>query len=236
MIRHLESMDRRSFLKTAAIGSALAAGVLAGLPYEARGAAPFSLPPLPYPENGLEPHISARTIGFHYGKHHKGYLDRTNEMAPSAGMEKLSLEDLIRSAKKAGNQPLFNNAAQVFNHTFYWNSMKPGGGGEVPGKLKESIVAAFGSVDGFKERFAGAAETQFGSGYAWLIQEGASLKVLSMPNAETPIALGMKPLLTIDVWEHAYYLDHQNNRKGYVRAFLDHLVNWDFVAQNLGRA
>jgi Fe-Mn family superoxide dismutase len=226
-------IDRRLFLKTALLGSAVAAGALAGWPLSVHGAAPYSLSPLPYPENGLEPHISSRTVGFHYGKHHKGYVDKTNELARSAGLEGLSLVELVKRAAAAGNEPLFNNAAQVWNHDFYWRGMKPQGGGSPSGDLEKAIMRSFGSVEDFKRRFSAAAEGRFGSGYAWLVARGDTLDVLNTINADTPLVHGMKPLLTIDVWEHAYYLDYQNRRKDHIQAFLDHLVNWEFVSRNL---
>lgn len=237
MERILQShLDRRLFLKTAAIGSALAAGALAGLPLTARAAAPHSLQPLPYPENALEPHISGKTLSFHHGKHHRAYVDKTNELVRGGGMEGLSLEELIKKSAESKNQPLFNNAAQIWNHDFYWRGMKPKGGGSPSGSLEKALTKSFGSLDGFKQRFSGAAESRFGSGYAWLVIEGDSLKIMSTSNADNPLARGMKPLLTIDVWEHAYYLDYQNGRKAYIQAFLNHLVNWDFISKNLSSA
>ncbi len=197
------------------------------------GTLPLVLPRLPYPEDALEPHISAKTIGFHYGKHHQAYADNTNKLVKGTPFENLSLEEIVRKA--AGdpeNAGLFNNAAQVFNHTFYWQSMKPNGGGEPAGELAEKIKAAFGSFAGFKEEFAKAAATRFGSGWAWLVVERGKLKVTSTPNADTPIAHGQTPIITIDVWEHAYYLDFQNRRTDYIASFLDHLANWDFAEKN----
>jgi Fe-Mn family superoxide dismutase len=226
-------IDRRRFLKTTVIGSALAAGALAGFPFAARGAAPYSLSPLPYPEDGLEPHISSKTVSFHYGKHHRGYVDKTNQLVQGTDMEGLPLEELIKKSAAGRNQPLFNNAAQIWNHDFYWRGMKPKGGGSPPASLEKALNRSFGSLESFKQRFSGAAETQFGSGYAWLVLKGGSLDVLGTSNADTPLAHGMRPLLTIDIWEHAYYLDYQNRRKEYIQAFLEHLVDWDFVSQNL---
>jgi Fe-Mn family superoxide dismutase len=222
------------FLKTAAVGSFIASGGVAGLPISARAAkAAYTLPPLPYPEDGLEPYISGRTISFHYGKHHRTYVDKTNELAQSANLAGLPLEELIRTSAKSKNQQLFNNAAQSWNHTFYWRGMKSKGGGSPSGDLAKVIVRSFGSVEKFNESFSEAAENRFGSGYAWLVVQGDSLKIMSTSNADTPVAYGIKPLLTIDVWEHAYYLDYQNKRKAHIKAFLDHLVNWDFVSENL---
>jgi len=227
-------LDRRNFLKAALAGSAVAAGALAGFPGIARGAEPFELPPLPYPENALEPHISSRTLAFHYGKHHQGYVNNTNRLVSGTDVAGLSLEEVVKKAAGLNNKDLFNNAAQVWNHTFYWRGMKPQGGGKPEGRLMESLTNAFGGFEGFTKAFTEAATGQFGSGYAWLILDGHSLKVVKSSNAETPLAYGQKPLLTIDVWEHAYYLDYQNRRGDYVKAFLNHLVNWNFVSANIG--
>jgi superoxide dismutase, Fe-Mn family len=194
----------------------------------------FELPPLPYPETALEPYYSAKTISFHYGKHHKAYVDNLNKLLPGSPYEHSSLEEIIRQT--AGDQSkasFFNNAAQVWNHTFFWNCMKPGGGGRPSGVLAERIDKGFGGYEKFAEQFKAAAVGRFGSGWAWLISEAGELKITSTPNAEDPMSLGKVALLTVDVWEHAYYLDYQNRRPDFVQAFLDHLVNWDFAAQNL---
>jgi len=195
----------------------------------------FELPALPYPKDALEPHISASTLDFHHGKHHNTYVVNLNNLTKDTPLAGASLEQIIREtvgdAAKAG---IFNNAAQVWNHTFYWHCMKKGGGGKPSGKLAEAIDKAFGGYDKFVEEFKTAAVTQFGSGWAWLVSENGALKVVKTPNADTPLAHGQTALLTVDVWEHAYYLDYQNRRPDYVQAFLDHLVNWDFVAENLG--
>ncbi len=194
----------------------------------------FELPPLPYPDTALEPYYSAKTFSFHYGKHHKAYVDNLNKLLPGSPYEHSSLEEIIRAT--AGNQTqagFFNNAAQVWNHTFFWNCMKPGGGGRPAGKLAERIDASFGSYEKFAEQFKAAAVGRFGSGWGWLIDDLGDLKIMSTPNAENPMALGKLALLTVDVWEHAYYLDYQNRRPDFVQTFLDNLVNWDFVAQNL---
>ena len=197
----------------------------------------FELPALPYAQDGLEPHISANTLSFHYGKHHNTYVVNLNNLTKDTPLADKSLEDVIKAvagdASKAG---IFNNAAQVWNHTFYWNSMKPGGGGAPTGDLAAKIDAAFGSLDKFKEEFKAAAVGQFGSGWAWLVADGGSLKIVKTGNAETPITTGVTPLITCDVWEHAYYLDFQNRRPDYVQAFLDNLVDWDFAAANLANA
>jgi Fe-Mn family superoxide dismutase len=230
-------MNRRQFLVAAVVGSTVLAGMVMGFPSFAGGAAPFELPALPYPENGLEPYISARTVSFHYGKHHRGYVNNTNNLVKGTPYESLSLEEIIeRSAGLPEKSAIFNNAAQAWNHAFYWQGMKPNGGGSFTGELAAKISKAFGSVEGFKETFLKEAASLFGSGWAWLVKDGQSLKVVQTSNADTPLAHGQKPLLTVDVWEHAYYLDYQNRRKDYLDAFLAHVVNWDFVAKNLAKA
>ena len=198
-------------------------------------AEPFVLPPLPYADTALAPVISANTLGFHYGKHHKTYVDNLNNLVKGTDYESASLEKIINeTAGKADKAPLFNNAAQIWNHTFYWNSLKGNGGGKPAGKLATMIDAAFGSYDNFRKELAATTVSQFGSGWGWLVVDGGSLKVVKTANAEVPFTKGQKPLLTIDVWEHAYYLDHQNKRAAYVDAVIDRLLNWDFAAQNLG--
>jgi len=193
------------------------------------------LPPLPYAENALDPVISTNTIGFHYGKHHKGYVDTLNKLIAGTELSNHSLEKLIaETAGKADKVAIFDNAAQTWNHTFYWRSLRPKGGGEPPAALKQRIEASFGNLDACKKELATAATTEFGSGWAWLVLEGDKLKVVKTANAETPLTKGVKPLLTIDVWEHAYYLDYQNRRPDYVNAVLDKLINWGFAADNLG--
>jgi Fe-Mn family superoxide dismutase len=200
-------------------------------------AALHALPPLPYAENALDPVISANTLGFHYGKHHKGYVDNLNKLLAGTELAGLSLEQLINeTAGKADKVAIFNNAAQTWNHTFYWRSLRAKGGGEPPAALKQKIETSFGNLDACKKELATAATTQFGSGWAWLVLEGDKLKVVKTGNAETPLTKGAKPLLTIDVWEHAYYLDYQNRRADYVNAVLDKLINWDFAAENLGQS
>jgi Fe-Mn family superoxide dismutase len=227
-------LDRRDFLKAALACSAVAAGAIAGFPGIVRGAEPFKLPPLPYPENALEPYISSRTLSFHYGKHHQAYVNNTDRLVGGTDMAGMSLEEVVKKAVDLKNTALFNNAAQAWNHAFYWKGMKPQGGGKPEGRLMESLASAFGGFEGFKNAITEAATGQFGSGWAWLVLDGNSLKVTNTLNADTPLAHGQKPLLTIDVWEHAYYLDYQNRRGDYVKAFLDNLVNWDFVSKNLG--
>jgi Fe-Mn family superoxide dismutase len=194
----------------------------------------FELPPLPYAANALEPHISANTFSFHHGKHHNAYVTNLNNLLKDNPLAGKSLEEIIKaSAGDATKMGIFNNSAQVWNHTFFWNSMKPGGGGKPSGDLLARIEKDFGSFDKFKEDFKAAAVGQFGSGWAWLVEEGGKLKVTKTANADTPMVHGQKALLTVDVWEHAYYLDWQNRRPDFVQAFLDHLANWDFAAKNL---
>jgi tyrosyl-tRNA synthetase len=197
------------------------------------GSSPHVLPPLPYPDNALDPVISAHTLSFHYGKHHKTYVDNLNKLVTGTDLADLSLEDVITSvAGKADKVGIFNNAAQVWNHNFYWSSLSPNGGGEPPSELKQKIEASFGSVEACKKELANAATTQFGSGWAWLVKDGDKLQVIKTGNADLPLTRGLKPLLTIDVWEHAYYLDYQNRRADHVNAVLDKLINWGFAANN----
>ena len=197
----------------------------------------FTLPPLPYADNALEPVISANTISFHYGKHHKTYVDNLNNLVKGTDLESATLESIVNAtAGKADKAPLFNNAAQIWNHTFYWHSMRHGGGGKPSGKLAQMIDAAFGNYDEFRKQFSATTVSQFGSGWGWLVVDGGALKVVKTGNAEVPFTKGQKPLLTIDVWEHAYYLDHQNKRAAYVDAVIDRLLNWDFAAANLAKA
>ena len=229
-------ITRREFVKASLMGTAVLAFSSAGFPTDvsAQTQGPFELPPLPYAEDALAPVISARTISFHYGKHHRGYADNLNVLVKNTPYEKMSLEEVVKvSAAVSGHAAIFNNAAQVWNHTFYWNGMKPGGGGRPAGEIGKRIEKDFGSYENFRKEFVGAALGQFGSGWAWLATDGKSLKVVKTPNAENPITQGLRPLLTIDVWEHAYYLDYQNRRKDFVEASLDKLVNWDFVEKNL---
>ena len=189
----------------------------------------IELPALPYAHNALEPHISAETLDFHYGKHHQGYVTNLNKMIEGTEFADLDLVAIIRKAQGG----MFNNAAQVWNHSFYWNSLKPNGGGEPAGKLAEAINAAFGSLAKFKEEFTKCAVGTFGSGWAWLVQrKDGSLALVSTPNAATPITGEDTPLLTCDVWEHAYYIDYRNARPKYLEAFWN-LVNWDFAASNM---
>jgi Fe-Mn family superoxide dismutase len=190
----------------------------------------FELPTLPYAKDALAPHISEETIDFHYGKHHQKYIDVLNGLVDGTDDAGKDLETLITSTEGK----LFNQAAQVWNHTFYWNSMAPGGGGEPTGAAADAIGSAFGSYDAFKEQFAAAAAGHFGSGWAWLVDDGSGLAITSTHDADNPLTHSQKPLLTCDVWEHAYYIDYRNARPGYIDAFLDNLVNWDWVNQQLG--
>ncbi len=197
----------------------------------------IELPPLPYARDALAPHVSSNTLDYHYGKHHQAYVTNFNKLAEGAPYASLSLEDAIRRAWEEKDAGVFNNAAQVWNHTFYWRSMAPGGGGTPKGDAAAAIERDFGSYDAFKTAFAQAGATQFGSGWAWLVLKNGKLEVTKTPNAETPLTdPGATPLLTMDVWEHAYYLDYQNKRPDYIATFLDHLVNWDFVNANLAKA
>jgi Fe-Mn family superoxide dismutase len=191
----------------------------------------FHLPELPYPKNALEPHISAETLEFHHGKHHATYVKTLNELIAGKPLEKKSLEEIVRTAEPG---KLFNQAGQHWNHSFYWQCMSPDGGKDPSGKLRQEIESAFGSVDEFRDQFSLAAKNMFGSGWTWLVRNGAKkLKILSTPNGESPlIHKGMTPLLTCDMWEHAYYIDYRNAKDEYLDAFWS-VVNWQFVSSNL---
>lgn len=194
----------------------------------------ITLPTLPYEANALEPYISANTLGFHHGKHHQTYVTNLNNLVQGTPLAEASLEEIIlASANNPEKVGIFNNAAQVWNHTFYWNSMKKGGGGAPSGAIAQKIDADFGSYDAFTEAFKNAGLTQFGSGWAWLVLEDGKLKITKTANADTPMVHNQKALLTADVWEHAYYLDYQNRRADYLDLFLKHLVNWEFANANL---
>jgi len=194
----------------------------------------ITLPQLPFAPDALAPYISANTLDFHYGKHHKAYVDNLNKLIEGTDLAGKSLEEIIViSAKDPAKTGIFNNAAQVWNHTFYWHCLKKGGG-QPTGKIAEKIKAGWESFDKFAEELKNAGITQFGSGWVWLIADGNQLKITKTANADTPIAHGQKPLLTIDVWEHAYYLDYQNRRPDYLTAVIQNLINWDFVNANLG--
>ena len=189
---------------------------------------------LPYDMAALEPHMSKQTFEFHYGKHHAGYVTNLNNLVKDTPMADMSLEDVVKgSFGDAGKAGIFNNAAQVWNHAFFWKSMKPNGGGAPTGALAAKIDADFGGLDKFKEAFKVAGTTQFGSGWAWLVNDGGTLKITKTGNAENPLVHGQTPLLTMDVWEHAYYLDFQNRRPDFISTYLESLINWDFAAANL---
>ena len=209
----------------------------AGMALETETVAPtphppaFTLPPLPYALDALAPYISAQTMGFHYGKHHQGYVTKLNTLVADTPLAALPLDEIVRqTAGVAGQEAVFNNAAQTWNHSFFWLSMKPGGGGQPTEPLLARIDRSFGSFQAFKADFVAAAGAQFGSGWVWLVQEGDTLKIVKTANADTPLVHGQTALLTCDVWEHAYYLDYQNRRTDFVALFLDHLANWDFAA------
>lgn len=195
----------------------------------------FQQPPLPFAMDALEPYgMKAETFEYHYGKHHAAYVTNLNKMTEGTDLADKSLEEVIQiSFKDSSKTGIFNNAAQVWNHTFFWNCLKAGGGGAPSGELAERINSDFGSFDEFKNQFSTAAATQFGSGWAWLVDDGGKLSVMKTPNAENPLAHGKKALLTLDVWEHAYYIDFRNARPAFIQNFMDKLVNWDFVAQNM---
>ncbi len=236
-------ISKRNFIKTSFLSTAF---LLASCKLKNSGFALFQpqklgekmqkieLPNLPYEKNALAPHISENTINFHYGKHHQAYVTNLNNLITGTELEGKSLEEIIKiSAADKSKAGIFNNSAQVWNHTFYWHSMKPNGGGKPTGEVLAKIESSFGSYENFVTEFKNAGATQFGSGWAWLVLEDDKLKVIKTGNAETPLTTSAKPLMTMDVWEHAYYLDFQNARPSYIDTFLNHLVNWDFVAENL---
>jgi Fe-Mn family superoxide dismutase len=197
----------------------------------------ITLPALPYEQSALEPVISAKTLGFHYGKHHKTYVDTLNKLIAGTEFADMPLEKIVKAtANQSDHAEIFHNAGQAWNHNFYWRSMKQRGGGEPPQTLKRLMESSFGGVDACKKELSKAAVGEFGSGWAWLVQDGEKLRILKTGNANSPLEQGSKPLLAIDVWEHAYYLDYQNRRVDYVNALLDKLANWEFAAENLGRA
>lgn len=196
-----------------------------------------TLPPLPYAENALEPVISARTVRLHYGKHNKGYVDTLNQLVAGTPFADMSLKELVLStAGKPEHVAIFNNAAQAWNHAFYWHSLRAGGGGVPPRALKARIDSTFGRLEALKEELGTAATTLFGSGWAWLVLDGGRLRVVKTGNAENPLTTYAKPLLVIDVWEHAYYVDFANKRADYVKGVIEELINWDFAAENLSSA
>ena len=193
----------------------------------------IELPPLPYDRTALEPHISGETIDFHYGKHHKAYVDKTNGMLGEKGLEGASLIEVIKAAKAKGDKGLFNNSAQIWNHSFFWQCLAPAGATAPSGKLKDMIDGDFGNHDALLEKLATEATNHFASGWGWLVLNNDKLEVTSLHDADTPVANGMTPLLTLDVWEHAYYIDYRNERPRFLKTVLDNIINWDFVAQNL---
>jgi len=195
---------------------------------------PIAQPPLPYEENALAPVISANTLAFHYGKHHRAYVDTANKLIAGSAFAEMPLERIVRSsAAEAAYAAIFNSAAQAWNHSFYWQSRRPKGGGGPPVALKMLMDESFGGVEQCKKELSSIAVGQFGSGWAWLVQGKDKLKVIKTSNAHTPIEQGLNPLLAIDVWEHAYYLDYRNRRADHVNAVLDKLINWEFALQNL---
>jgi Fe-Mn family superoxide dismutase len=191
------------------------------------------LPDLPYDQDALQPHISAETLALHHGKHHKGYVDKTNKLIEGTSLENQKLVDIISQARERAAIPLLNNAQQAWNHTFLWESMTPDGPIGPQGRIAELVRETWGGNDRFKKEFKQSATAQFGSGWTWLVMDGAKLKIMSTSNADSPVATHLTPLLTLDVWEHAYYVDYRNERAKYVDVFLDHLINWKFAAQNL---
>lgn len=196
----------------------------------------FSLPELPYAKDALVPYMSAETFDFHHGKHHLAYINKANELAAGTEFDSLSVEQATISVKKAGNQKLFNQIGQIYNHNFFWLSMKPNGGGnKLPSQLEKKIAEDIGGFDALRAALIDKGTTQFGSGWVWLVADNATgkLEVLNSANAETPLTDGKTPLLTCDVWEHAYYIDYRNARPKFLEAWIDHLANWDFAAANL---
>lgn len=230
----MSKFNRRDFIglsTTAVVG----AGVM-GFPAILRGAGAISLPNLPYKDDALSPVISANTISFHYGKHHKGYVDALNKLTKDTAFADSTLEKIVMAtAKDKSKTVIFNNAAQIWNHNFYWDSMKPNGGGKPSGKIADLINRDFGNFESFRKTFAEVTVSQFGTGWGWLcVDRKGRLVITKTGDAEVPMTNKLKPLLTIDVWEHAYYLDYQNRRAGYVDAVIDKLINWEFAEKNLG--
>lgn len=228
-------MNRRQFLKLSAGlgGAALLSALGAGCMLKT-GKNTIQLPPLPYGKRALEPYLSERTLSLHHDVHHKAYVDKANMLLSQSQYKSMSLDEIMaETADNVQTKALFNNTAQAFNHSFYWNSMTPGGGGDPPESVLVPIRASFGEYGRFVDAFTRAALSQFGSGWVWLVEEGGCLSILSTSNAGTPAALGMKPVIALDVWEHAYYLDYQNRRGDYVHNFLTYLINWEFAGANL---
>lgn len=228
-------MNRREFLKWSINIGALSLLQTTGLSCSSKKTSreTVKLMDLPYATDALEPYISKQTVSLHYGKHHKGYVEKVNRLITGTPHETQSLEEIIISSAKNGQTTIFNNAAQVFNHRFYWNSLRPNGGGQPEGAIKDAIKKSFGGYDQFAEIFHKFATAQFGSGWTWLVAEGDKLTLLNTSNADTPVVTNKHPLLTLDLWEHAYYLDYQNKRGAYIQAFLKHLINWPFADSNL---
>lgn len=239
-LAYFMQLTKREFCKLAATAGAVAVlpnALLAAANLKENVMTTITLPELPYAANALEPYISANTFSFHHAKHHMAYVTNTNNLIKDTPLASASLEQIImESAKDASKVGLFNNSAQVWNHTFFWNSMKPNGGGAPKGDIATRIEKDFGGLDKFKEEFKNAATTQFGSGWAWLVLDGGKLKVTKTGNADLPMAHGQKAILTLDVWEHAYYLDYQNRRADFITAYLENLVNWEFAEKNLQAA
>ncbi|MCY7280590.1 MAG: superoxide dismutase, partial [Sphingomonas bacterium] len=194
---------------------------------------PFTLPELPFDRNALDPHMSGETLDFHHGKHHKAYVDKTNGMLAEKGLEDASLIEVIKAAKDKSDKKLFNNAAQIWNHSFFWQCLAPAGSTSLSGELKTMVDRDFGSAETMFEKLATTSADHFGSGWGWLVLDGTKLKVTSLHDADTPAVHDLVPLLTLDVWEHAYYIDYRNERPKYLKSVLDNIVNWEFVATNL---
>jgi Fe-Mn family superoxide dismutase len=193
----------------------------------------FTLPDLPFAKEALAPHMSAETLDFHHGKHHRAYVDKLNGLLGDTDLEAASLTDVIRAAHERGDKPLFNNAAQIWNHSFFWQCLAPEGSTRPSGKLREMIGSDFGDEQALLDKLATESTNHFASGWSWLILNNGKLEITSLHDADTPVAHGMTPLLTIDVWEHAYYIDYRNDRAKFVKSVLQNIVNWDFVARNL---
>ena len=193
----------------------------------------FTLPDLPYAKDALQPHMSAETFDYHWGKHHKAYVDKTNGFLPEKGLEGASLLQVIGAASERGDKPLFNNSAQIWNHSFFWQCLAPQGSTSPSGQLKDRIDSDFGGHEALLEKLAASSANHFGSGWGWLILNNGKLEITSLHDADTPVAHGMTPLLTVDVWEHAYYIDYRNERPRFVKSVLENIINWDFVARNL---
>jgi Fe-Mn family superoxide dismutase len=235
-------MNRRDFLTTAAAGAAILAASRSSFAAGGGGSAiratsPVELPRLPYADDALDPVISAKTVSFHHGKHHAGYVAKYNELVKGTPLAELPLEASMKAVSgKADKVAVFNNAAQIWNHNFYWQSLAPKAGGAPSGRLKELVEASFGGFSRFRDELVTKAAGHFGSGWAWLVADGPKLSIVTTKDADNPLVHGAKPLLTVDVWEHAYYLDWQNRRKDHVEAVVDKLLNWRFAEENLGKA